>query len=89
VPWSEAQAVLDRLQRAHWLPADQFHATMRAEWGDAYENNLARAARELETLPGPLKEHVYVHMADDTVFSPELARELVNLPTLRGRGRRG
>ena len=89
VPRSEAQAVLGRLERARWLPAEQFHAAMQREWGAAYRDNLARVQRELDTLHGPLKELIYARMADDTLFSPDLARELLTLPARRARVRRG
>jgi hypothetical protein len=85
---SETQAALTELSRATWQPAETFHATMRREWGTSYRDNLARAQRELEALPGHLRDAIADRMVDD-VFSPEVARWLVRLPSLRARGRSG
>jgi hypothetical protein len=86
VPVAEAQAAHDAIAQSVWLPADEFHRQMAAEWGSDYADNLRRAAGELQALHGPLRDQIEARMADDT-FSPELARRLVSLPTLRARGR--
>jgi hypothetical protein len=84
----EAQAAHDAIDRAPWLPAEEFHRVMAAEWGSNYADNMRRAEGELKALHGPLRDRIADRMADDT-FSPVLAQWLVELPTLRARGRRG
>jgi hypothetical protein len=82
---AEAQAAHDAIAQAPWLPAEDFHRVMAAEWGRDYPDNLRRVAAEVQALHGPLRDVIEARMAGDT-FSAELARWLHDeLPALRAR----
>jgi len=74
---TETQEVLDVMKTARWLTPEQFRREMAAEWGEQYVALAALADRTLEQLPFRLRDAVLAREANDSRFSPEVARALI------------